>query len=421
MFTRYPSLRWSMLLAAATACAPGPQDPNPQNLDAGTATDAGVRADAGLPPPPVTPDAGTPPPVVDAGGSTDPETPMDAGSMPDAATEETDAGATSVEPTDAGVSPVGPGAAGSSAFTASDWITLPVYNTPLSSAADGGTLDENGIPSIPNHYVGVKTFVPEGDGPFEPVLITHGKFLAPRYYQYLAEHLASHGYLAVLTDMNGAFSHENMSTYLGQIIDWLEDQNAGTDIEGVDAGAIQNGDSLAGRVKMDALALAGHSMGGKLSLLLASKDERPKAVFAIDPVDAMAPSVTPELMGSIDVPVVYVGETTDATGSFQSCAPQDNNFQQYFANASGPALEIDVKGANHMSFIERDLLCVPCSACNAGTDDPEKTRELTRRWIVAFFGWALRGDDSQRYWLTGEGMQADVDQQLVTFQTKNAF
>ena len=68
-----------------------------------------------------------------------------------------------------------------------------------------------------------------------------------------------------------------------------------------------------------------------------------------------------------------------------------------------------------------DLLCLACLACSQGTDDPEVTRALTRRWMVAFFDLVLRGDETQRAWLTGSGMQAEVDQQRVTFQTKNDF
>ena len=435
MFTRNPSLRWSLLLAAAMACTPAAQEPDPQNPDAGDATDpgngsdAGSAVDAGNPPPPPA-DAGSPPPVVDAGTpSVDSGSPMDAGS-PDAGSPAPDAGPPVVPTND-------PSTAGASTFTENEVVVVAVpYVAPvdddLSDAGDGsdagdasdaGTvIVDPGFPTLPR-VIELTTFVPDGEGPFEPVIIVHGFGLAPVYYKSLAEHLASHGYLATLIDLNASTnprpSHAEMATYLADAVDWLEDQNA-------------DGAALAGLMDMEKLAFVGHSMGGKLSLLLASTDARPQAVFAIDPVDALPPlqmpssefpSVTPELMGDIDIPVVYVGETTNAmsAGLGQACAPAADNFQQYYMYSTGPALEIDVKGANHMSFIEPDLLCLACLACSQGTDDPEVTRALTRRWMVAFFDLILRGDDSQRAWLTGAGMQAEVDQQRVTIQTKNGF
>ena len=74
---------------------------------------------------------------------------------------------------------------------------------------------------------------------------------------------------------------------------------------------------------MDRLGLAGHSLRGKISKLTATEDARPNAIFGIDPVDAAGgpgsqpseafPSVTPELMPRITVPLGLVGETTNAS------------------------------------------------------------------------------------------------------------
>ena len=126
--------------------------------------------------------------------------------------------------------------------------------------------------------------------------------------------------------------------------------------------------------------LAGHSLGGKISLLTAARDARPVGVFAIDPVDTAGgpgsrpseanPSVAPELMPDITVPVGVIGETTNATctGLFcQPCAPADENFQRYVDAATGPLWMAEVAGANHMSFLDNPDCGFTCSACGDGS------------------------------------------------------
>ena len=61
-------------------------------------------------------------------------------------------------------------------------------------------------------------------------------------------------------------------------------------------------------------------------------------------------SVAPELMSRINVPMVVVGETTNAASGFgPACAPLEDNFEQYYAAATSPAPKIEVLGIRHMS------------------------------------------------------------------------
>ena len=136
------------------------------------------------------------------------------------------------------------------------------------------------------------------------------------------------------------------------------------------------------------------------------------------------PSVTPELMTSIEVPLGILGETTNATCSgflCQACAPEDNNFHQYFEHAATPAIEIEVVGANHMSFLDDPDCGITCSVCDAGTDDSAVTRDLTRRYLTAFMNIFVKGEEEFRPYLRGPMMQADVDSGLVLVATKNNF
>jgi dienelactone hydrolase len=274
--------------------------------------------------------------------------------------------------------------------------------------------------------VPLQIYLPEGAGPFPVVVLHHGFQLDATQYATYGAHLAGWGYLAILPKMPGALiggpNHRELKLCLESLLDWIEAQ-----------AAVPDG-PLLGKADPAHLGLAGHSMGGKISLLVASEDSRPLAVFGIDPVDAGGgplgtdpvdfPSVTPELMGSIHVPLVLLGETTNATCTgflCQACAPAEDNFQQYFDHAASPALEIEVVGANHMSFLDDPDCGLTCSVCADGTDDPRVTKLLTRRYLTAFMNVVLRGQDEYRRYLTGPGMQVDIDAGLVHTRTANGF
>ncbi len=271
--------------------------------------------------------------------------------------------------------------------------------------------------------------LPLQPGSHPVVVFLHGFQLSPADYVSYGDHLASWGYVVVMPKMPsgtfgfGAPNHVELKQYLAAVLDWIEDDVA--------KGA---GGALQGKADLAHIGLAGHSMGGKISLLLATEDKRPLAVVGLDPVDAAGgplavdpadyPSVTPELMGKISIPIVLLGETLNGTcsGAFcQACAPEDDNFHQYFLHATGPALEIEVLEASHMSFLDNPNCGLACSLCPAGTDDPSVTRRLSRRYMTAFFNTVLAGQPAFAEFLTGPQMDQDVADGLVATSPKNGF
>ena len=218
----------------------------------------------------------------------------------------------------------------------------------------------------------------------------------------------------------GAPNNLELKAELIGVLDWIE------------SNALAAAGPFEGKADMARLGLAGHSLGGKIAMLTSTEDERPIAIFGIDPVDAAGgpgarpserfPSVTPELMPLIDVPLGLMGETTNATcrGPFcQACAPEADNFQQYFNHATSPAIEIEVLGASHMSFLDDTNCGIACAVCGEGTDEPAETRQLAHRYMTAFFNVFLRGDASYRYWLDGQGIQQDITRGAITSQLDN--
>ena len=269
-------------------------------------------------------------------------------------------------------------------------------------------------------------YLPQEAGPFPVVIFHHGFELNVALYASYGEHLASWGYVVVMPQMPGGFiggpNHVELKDYLIALMDWVQANAAAPD------GPLQ------GKVDPDRIGLAGHSLGGKISLLTSSADPRPIAVFGIDPVDAAGgpipmpeeqyPSVTPERMNQIVIPIGLVGETTNATCEgfgCQACAPEDNNFHQYYEHAASPALEIEIIGANHMSFLDNPNCGLLCTVCSAGMDDPNTTRMLTQRYMTAFFNVFLREDMSFLRYLTGVQMEQDIAAERVLSTSRNGF
>lgn len=272
--------------------------------------------------------------------------------------------------------------------------------------------------------VALTLFIPEQTSG-APVVVLHPGFqLAGSQYESYARHLATRGVVGIIADppdaLAGGPNHAELATYLGKVLDWVA-------VESADGG-------LAGIADPSKLIVGGHSMGGKIALLRSSTDTRPRGVFAIDPVDAAGgplsqpgpsyPSVTPELMGSVHVPLVLIGETVNATcsGAFcQACAPSADNFQQYATHSSSPTVELELVGANHMSFIDNPNCGFTCSSCSAGTANDAEVRRLTRRYLTAFVDLVLRNDASARDWLAGSLTMPDVADGGVRLRTLNGF
>mgnify|MGYP001229784767 CR=1 FL=1 len=271
--------------------------------------------------------------------------------------------------------------------------------------------------------VPVTILMPDVSGVVPLVIFTHGFSQEPAAYIGTGEFIASWGMVVVMPGLpGGMFSpvpHRIQAEYLRGVLDWA-----------VGAGNASDG-PLAGNVDPGRVGLAGHSMGGKLSFLLAASDDRVGAVFGVDPVDAGPPmddyepadwpSVTPEMMGDIQIPIVVLGENADGDlADAMSCAPAGNRFSDYYEAATGPAVMIEVIGADHVSFLDAcDEFC--SLFCRPGTDDPAVTLALTRKYLVAFFRQHLGGEDCLIEWLTGDAMRADIDAGLVLSESKNGY
>ena len=235
------------------------------------------------------------------------------------------------------------------------------------------------------------------DGPYPVVVVGHGMQLAASQYYSYVKRLASHGYVALTVDfpasLLGVDNTKNARDMLAGI-DWA-----------VSKPSLKANGNLAG--------MTGHSLGGKTALLAATLDPRVKASIVLDPVDGggplgcNAPCVdVSTLMPSLQIPTGFLGETTDAMGGFQPCAPSAENFLTFYAGTNAPSLSVTAVGANHMSFLDDVSSCgFTCSFCNAATAPNAQVNAMARAYVVAFYERYLRGNTGYDTYLTGSEAQ----------------
>lgn len=299
---------------------------------------------------------------------------LDAGSLPSA-----EAGRGEAGPVDAGRGDGGPrGADGG----LSGELTWPWRSGPYAVSTDTFKVTRAG------RETPVVLYLPNTVEPPPVVLFSPGFQLESARYTALAAHLSSHGYAVAMADPAASFlsvSHVEMAADMAAVLAEARMR------------APWNGE-------VTAVAM-GHSLGGKIAVMLAASEPAVRAVLALDPVnggrpfggysDAL-PDVVPEVVRAITVPILLFGETTNATasGPGQACAPTDQNFQTFFdavSNASW-AIEVDVLEADHMDFVDDLEGCgLVCRACPDGTADHAAVGALTRGLTVAFLHAAVQG------------------------------
>ncbi|MCE9578266.1 MAG: hypothetical protein K8W52_34385 [Deltaproteobacteria bacterium] len=283
---------------------------------------------------------------------------------------------------DAMVSSADPGTMGSYAVNVTDNVKIPTAkgdetSTIYQPSTDGGAT--------------------AAAGPFPLLVVSTGFQIGRANYALTCKHIASWGYVVLIHDYASG-NHQDHAAGVSSILDWALGASSG----------------ISGHIQADKIATAGHSMGGKVSILSGVLDTRIKAVIGWDPVDALPPiadgsySVTPEKMGMLTVPFAVLGETTDSTGGFGgACAPAADNFHQFFVGACNvpSALEVTIDKSDHTQWVDSRSSCgLACLVCGTGATPPATTLQITRRVTVAWLEKYLRGATTMDAWLAAPGI-----------------
>jgi chlorophyllase len=143
------------------------------------------------------------------------------------------------------------------------------------------------------------------------------------------------------------------------------------------------------------LGVAGHSRGGKVSWLVATKEQLPlRALVGVDPVDGRGGpllSAQPEALPG-DVagapPSLVLGMERGG-----SCAPEGDNFRHFFHRTTAPTQLVVVRGHGHGDMLDADASTG--GLCFEGPNR-DAVRALTGGLLAAFFRWKLQDDDAAR-------------------------
>lgn len=279
-----------------------------------------------------------------------------------------------------------------------DALTIDSASPSIDAAPDGGSttardpaLDGDAtvtvsMATIPGATSGrmlqATIYTPSTAGARPVVVISPGFQLQRSQYVSYARHLATWGFVVVLTDYAGGSlfpNHTTLATDVPAVITWALAQTA-----------------LA--IDPQKVAVAGHSLGGKISVFAATLDSRIKAVVAWDPVDSSNPSVAPEKMASLTAAIAVIGETTNGSGGGMPCAPTADNFAAFYAAAPSPAISVTVVGADHMDWVD-DPSCGLCGFCGPGSAPAERARTVSKRVNVAWLRRHLLADLTMDTWL----------------------
>ena len=249
------------------------------------------------------------------------------------------------------------------------------------------------------------------------VVFNHGFLLSALGYRSYAERLVSHGFVVALPSFPTSFlsvHHAKLAEDVRYVIDFL-------------VGASEDpAHALFGRINPERIATSGHSLGGKLSLLEGVSDERVDAIAVLDPVDegnplwedpVRYPSVAPELMPEIHVPLLFVGaELGKILVSFSPCAPEDENYQRFYEAANSPAIEITQLDVGHGQYVDEGAEDED-DPCARGDVPSNWVRSSSAAYLAAFFLGHLTDSQEALDWLD-DRLAQDVAEGRILLREK---
>lgn len=244
--------------------------------------------------------------------------------------------------------------------------------------------------------------------PLPWVLLSPGFSTDRKQYQGYGDRLASYGVVTVLQKSPNEFDHARYRDDTVALIGWLLSPKG------------MGADRLVGRLDSNRIGVVGHSLGGKISLLVAESDPRVKAVLGIDPVDLRDPTALSglaKLKLPTGTPIGYLGEIVSQTGG-KPCAPANANYEVLYRASPSPAFAITFNGAAHMDFVDNPAMCWNCGFCTGGTAPKDRTNQLAIKYTTAYFLSTIGGDRRAVDTLSGVQFQKDATAGFVKRDAK---
>ncbi|MFZ5807958.1 MAG: alpha/beta hydrolase family protein [Chloroflexota bacterium] len=267
-----------------------------------------------------------------------------------------------------------------------------------------------------------RVWLPGGEGAFPLILIAHGNHpmedFSENGYDYLAELLASRGFIVALIDEN--FLNLSLAADFGMFAP-LKDENdarAWLILEHLRQWrewSVTPGNPFYGRVKLDGIGLIGHSRGGEAVAIAAAFNRLPchpenaalrfdyhfniRAVVAIAPVDGQfLPGERPLPLTDVNYLVLHGSHDMDVV-SFGGL--RQYNRLKFLDGKPWFKASLYIYGANHGQFNRawgrRDMLGPARQLFNLGALLPAGEQEQAAKvFISAFMEAALRDQSDYR-------------------------
>jgi dienelactone hydrolase len=235
---------------------------------------------------------------------------------------------------------------------------------------------------------------PMTDGIHPLVVFTHGYTATFTDYTFIAEDLASRGYVVASVDHtyeatavefpDGRFVKSRLGSHLGNT--WRGDdvtltfatlvrlQDLRFVVSELERLNIKAGDPFAGKLDVSRIAIAGHSLGGTTAFLALERDVRLSAAIVLDGY------VPTALIRPTEMPVLVLS-TGHMAGSADHC--------RLWNNLRGPRVSVNLSGAEHVA--PSDAVWLAKGAIEAGSMGPESTVAAIRDHVAAFLDTNLRG------------------------------
>jgi dienelactone hydrolase len=226
---------------------------------------------------------------------------------------------------------------------------------------------------------------------------------------FLAEELASHGYVVAAVDHPGNAGRVEMSdgtvvksTMAGALSDVEATGAAGIealwakelavwarDVEFV-LDEMEGADWLRGRVDMEWVGALGHSFGGSASMALLGADKRVKCAVNMDgwTFNGLAKRTTQAVMFVYEGSGEARGRNAGAEGKLDA----DDNAAVDASLARFGGLRAYGAGTQHLDFTDQTLVSPLQRLTYTGPIKGERVRTILRGMIVGFFDEALKGE-----------------------------
>ena len=278
----------------------------------------------------------------------------------------------------------------------------PLADAPAAASdygVDGPVPYEVTTAMLPGSFA-VTLYMPTSPGKHPVVAISCGTQQTAAGYASYGKRLASHGIAAVLEDDPGILTNtSDVLPHAEYVIEtWLP--------------------TMADRLDLTKVGLAGHSRGGAVSLLTAEHEPgKIAAWFGLDPADNEFGQNPREYartaLAGIGIPTAFLG-----AGVTSNCAPVADSYEMLYGLAPAPSVKIVGAGAGHTQ-LEDPAGCTACTVCSpSGTADSQVVLGYATRYLTAFFARELLEDTNVGPAFEGAGAPADLAAGLVTITAK---